>query len=64
MSKAGIKLNLSKCKLAQKEVKFLGHIVNTAGYRADPANVEAVRVMKPPKNVKEVRCFFRHGWLL
>ncbi len=57
MTKAGIKLNLSKCSIGQKEVKFLGHIVSSEGYRPDPSNIEAVQKMKPPSNVREVRRF-------
>ncbi len=36
MSRVGIKLNLSKCSIGQKEVKFLGHVVSREGYRPDP----------------------------
>ena len=53
----GVKLNLSKCKLAQTEVKFLGHIVSAEGARPDPENVEAIVKTKPPTKVKEVRRF-------
>ncbi len=42
MSSVGIKLNLTKCKIGQKQVKFLGHIVSEEGHRPDPVNVEAV----------------------
>lgn len=57
MQKTGIKLNLIKCRMAQREAKLLGHIVNAEGYRPDPANIEAVRNMRPATNVKEVRRF-------
>lgn len=43
--------------MGQKEVKFMEHMVNAEGYRPDPANVEAVKNMKSPTNVKEVRRF-------
>ncbi len=57
MGGVGIKLNLSKCHIGQREVKFLGHIVSKDGFRPDPGNVEAVVKMKPPTNVKETRRF-------
>lgn len=47
----------SKCRMAQREVKFFGHLVNAGGYQPDPANVEAVSSMQPPTKVKEVRRF-------
>ncbi len=47
MGEIGIKLNLSKCSIGQKEVKFLGHIVSEEGFRPDPGNVEAIVTMKP-----------------
>ena len=57
MKKVGIKLNLSKCDIGQREIKFLGHIVSKDGYRPDPANIEPIRKMKPPTTVKETRRF-------
>ncbi len=57
MGEVGIKLNLSKCSIGQREVKFLGHIVSEDGFRPDPRNIEAIVNMKPPTNVKETRRF-------
>lgn len=57
LTMVGIKLNLSKCYIGQRQVKFLGHIVSKEGYRPDPSNVEAVTQMKPPSNVRETRRF-------
>ncbi len=56
-SNHGVKFNLSKCVFGQKQVKILGHIVSEEGRRPDPSNVEAVKTMKPPTTVKEVRRF-------
>ncbi len=57
LTQGGVKLNLSKCVIGKKEVKFLGHIVSEAGCRPDPANIEAVNDMTAPTNVKGVRRF-------
>ncbi len=57
MERVGIKLNLSKCHIGEKEVKFLWHIVSKDGLRPGPGNVEAIVKMKPPTNVKETRRF-------
>ena len=53
----GLKLNLSKCRFAHKQVKFLGHLISEQGCKPDPENVEAVISMKAPTHVKEVRRF-------
>ena len=42
LSAAGLKLKPSKCKLFQRQVAFLGHIVSQAGVEADPSKVEAI----------------------
>ncbi len=57
MGGVGIKLNLSKCNIGQKEVKFLLHVVSREGYRPDPKNIEAIEKMKAPTTVKETRRF-------
>ncbi len=57
IGEVGIKLNLSKCSIGQRGVKFLGHIVSEEGFRPDPCNIEAVVNMKPPTNVKDTRRF-------
>ena len=57
MTNVGIKLNLTKCHIGLKAIKFLGHIVSKEGIKPDPSNVEAVTKMKPPTSVKEVRRF-------
>jgi hypothetical protein len=54
----------AKSSFAQKEVKYLGHIVDKQGIRLDPKNVEAVQTWPVPKNVHDVRSFFRLGQLL
>ncbi len=57
MHAAEIKTNLFKCNIGQREVKFLGHIVNEDGYKPDPSKVEAVSKMEPPTNAKGVKGF-------
>ena len=53
----GVKLKPCKCKLFQREVRFLGRIVSEEGYRMDSASVKAVTELKEsqPKTVGEVR---------
>lgn len=53
----GLKLRLDKCKLLQREVKFLGHVVDQRGVRPDPDKISAVQDWPSPSTVKQVRAF-------
>ena len=48
LHQAGLTLKLSKCNFAQREVKYLGHIVSAAGVRPDPTKIEAPRLKQCP----------------
>ena len=54
---ANLKLKPSKCKLLQREVSFLGHIVSDKGVGTDPEKLCMVRDWPVPTNVSEVRSF-------
>jgi hypothetical protein len=47
----------AKSTFAAEKIKFLGHIVNSEGFRPDPQKVEVVQNWPVPKNVHEVRSF-------
>ena len=53
----GLKVGFEKCNFFRQEVKFLGRIVNSKGYRMDEESVEAVRALKghKPATLGEVR---------
>ena len=55
LSRAGLKLKISKCRLLQREVAFLGHRVNAEGLSTDPVEVEAIREW--PTCLRDVRAF-------
>uniref|UniRef100_A0A3B3CEF0 Gypsy retrotransposon integrase-like protein 1 n=1 Tax=Oryzias melastigma TaxID=30732 RepID=A0A3B3CEF0_ORYME len=57
LQEAGISLNVEKCDLSKQEVTFLGHVITTNGISPDPSKTEAVRKMKEPTNVSELRSF-------
>jgi hypothetical protein len=57
LSEAGLKLKPKKCQFLQEEISFLGHIVSKSGIRTDPAKVAAVKEMKRPETVTQVKSF-------
>lgn len=57
LQKKNITLNKEKCVFGVQEVKFLGHIINTEGIKADPSKIDAIKKLKPPRNVTELRSF-------
>ena len=56
---AKLKLKVSKCRLLQREVHFLGHVVSEVGIGMDPAQIEVVTSWPVPHNLKEVHSFMR-----
>ena len=57
LKQANLKLNPKKCKLFQKQVTFLGHVVSENGVSTDPEKIKAVSEWPLPKNVKQIRSF-------
>jgi len=55
IKRAGLALNLDKCCFAQKEVKFVGHIIGSGQRRTEPDKIVAVTEMKSPETKKQVR---------
>ena len=55
--KAKLKMKVKKCKLFQRAVEFLGHIVSKDGVKCDPAKIEVVKNWPHPTSVTEVRSF-------
>jgi transposase InsO family protein len=58
IQRAGLKLNLKKCKIFTNEVKFLGHVVNADGVRVDPAKVAAIANYPQPTTAAALRRFY------
>jgi len=56
MQKCGLTLN-DKCEFGQRSVKFLGHIIDENGVRADFDKVNDIVNVPAPKNVTNVRRF-------
>ena len=57
LRKAGLKLKPSKCKIARKSLKFLGHVVSSEGVSPDPEKLQSVRQFPVPQDVDSLRRF-------
>ena len=57
LADVGLKLKPEKCRFAQKELEYLGHVVSRDGLRTSPRLVDAVRNFPVPKTVQDVRRF-------
>ena len=47
----------SKCHFWEREVRFLGHVINENDIGVDPDKVRAVEEWKRPETVSEIRSF-------
>lgn len=50
-------MKLSKCSFAQRQLRYLGHVISEAGVATDPEKIAAVQQWPVPKSVKDVRSF-------
>lgn len=48
---------MSKCKFAQREISYLGHVISASGVATDQTKVAVVMNWPTPLNVKELRSF-------
>ena len=52
-----LKVKLSKCTFLKEELKFLGHVINQAGIKPDPAKIIAIQNIRRPHDKRTVRRF-------
>lgn len=57
LKEANLKLKPPKCKLFQRQVSFLGHIVSSEGISTDPEKIRLIKEWPAPKNLKELRVY-------
>ena len=57
-SEKGLKLNKAKCRIRQKEVPYVGHLLNAEGLKIDPQKIKAIQEMPEPESKEDVK------WLL
>lgn len=50
-----VKFNLNKCKFGQKEIKYMGHIINNKGISPDNSKIKAISEMPCPKNKQDIQ---------
>ncbi|KAL0406165.1 UNVERIFIED_CONTAM: Transposon Tf2-12 polyprotein [Sesamum latifolium] len=55
LRKYNLKMNPLKCAFGVTSGKFLGFIVRHHGIEVDPAKVDAIQKIPPPRNLKELR---------
>ena len=63
--KVSLMMKLKKCKFAQKELRFLRHIISAEGIRMDPDKIAKMVTLSPPTNLKELRSrlgLFSYYW--
>ena len=54
---AGIRLKMKKCEFGLTSLKFLGHIIDANGTRAETAKVRAIVHCPRPQSLNQLRSF-------
>ena len=57
LTKAGLKIKLSKCSFCEEQIHYLGHLVSGTSIVPLTDKIEALMKLKPLPNIKEVRHF-------
>src|SRR6266498_298543 len=52
---ASLMMKPKKCKFAQKELRFLEHIILAEGIRMDSNKIAKMVILSPPTNLKKLR---------
>jgi len=52
-----LKLKPSKCKLFQRRIKTLGHLVSSEGYEPDPDTINCIEAWEFPRSITELSKF-------
>ena len=57
LRQAGLKLQPAKCKLCQKVVRFLGHVISENGIATDPEKTAVIATWPVPESKKNIQQF-------
>ena len=52
---SGLKLNHEKCEFRKSEIQYFGHVISAGGIRLCESRLEAIRELRAPTNVTELR---------
>ena len=52
-----MKINAAKCSFCATETEYLGYVLTREGIKPQPKKVEAILVLTPPQNVKQLCTF-------
>ncbi len=55
LSDAGFAVNEAKSSFGQNSIPFLGHVISGDGIRPDPAKLDALRSIRPPRSLAELQ---------
>jgi hypothetical protein len=50
-------VKFSKCRFAQQQISYLGHVVSSAGVATDPSKIQSIRDWPIPRDAKQLRSF-------
>ena len=53
----GVKVNAAKCSFCATETEYLGYVLTREGIKPQAKQVEAILILTPPQNVKQLRRF-------
>jgi hypothetical protein len=56
---ARLKVNAAKSLFCAHEIEYLGYILTREGIKPQPKKVQAILVLNPPNNFKELRHLLR-----
>ncbi len=52
-----LRAKLDKCEFFKKQIKYLGHMIDSEGVRPTLENVQAIIHLPPPKDLKQLQSF-------
>jgi len=57
LHRAGLQLDVDKCKFHKTEVLYLGLIISIDSIQMDPKKIKTIVNWQEPKNIKDIKAF-------